>query len=119
MAEKTNKRPGNVMTDPIKIRAKMAKTRATLARELGALKGRVFGTPALQGEKTMSQAKVKSARSAKKAKKSARSPASTKEKAKEVLEHKLAGAALGAVKGAAEVMVPEKNGTDKDKKASQ
>jgi hypothetical protein len=100
MAQATNNRAGNVKADPKKIRAQMAKTRAALTRELGALKGRVFGIPADKGEKIM-PSKTKAAR-ARKAKKT-RGPS----KAREVLEHVLTGAALGAVKGAAEVIVPE------------
>jgi hypothetical protein len=99
MAQATANRAGNVRADPKKIRAQMAKTRAALARELGALKGRVLGIPAGKGEKIMSS-KTKAAR-ARKSKKAGPS------KAREVLEHVLTGAALGAVKGAAEVIVPE------------
>ena len=110
------------MDGPEQLRADMAKTRATLGRELGALKGRVFGTPADKGEKTMSQTKGKLARSDKeisKAKKPGRSRGATKGKAKEVLEHALIGAALGAVKGAAEIIAPQKNGTQQEEKPKQ
>jgi hypothetical protein len=99
MAQTTNHRAGRVKADPKKIRAQMAKTRAALTRELGALKGRVLGIPADKGEKIMSRTKTARARKSKKAK--------TPGKAREVLEHVLTGAALGAVKGAAEVIVPE------------
>jgi hypothetical protein len=100
MAQATNHRAASVTADPKKIRAEMAKTRAALARELGALKGRVFGFPAGKGEKIMF-GKTKTARRRKS--KKTNGPG----KAREVLEHVLAGAALGAVKGAAEVIVPE------------
>jgi len=100
MAQATNHRAGRVTADPKKIRAQMARTRAALTRELGALKGRVLGIPADKGEKIMSS-KTKTARGRKS--KKAKSPS----KAREVLEHVLTGAALGAVKGAAEVIVPE------------
>lgn len=122
MAQKTSNRAGDVMDGPEQIRADMAKTRATLGRELGALKSRVFGTPADKGEKTMSQTKAKPARSDKKmskAKKPGRRRSSTKGKTQEILEHALMGAALGAVKGAAEIITPEKNGTQRETKPKQ
>jgi hypothetical protein len=75
----------------------MAKTRAALTRELGAIRSRVFGIiPVHTGEKIMAT-KTKS-----KSKKS-----KTPGKAMEIVEHVLAGAALGAVKGVAEAIVPE------------
>jgi hypothetical protein len=99
MAQATNIGAGKLTANPKKIRAQMAKTRAALARELGALKGRVFGIPAGKGEKIMSRKTKTRARKSKKA--------TGPSKAREVLEHVLTGAALGAVKGAAEVIVPE------------
>jgi hypothetical protein len=109
MAQGTNQRAVHVRPDPKKIRAAMTKTRAALTRELGALKGRVFGIPAGKGGATMSgKTKTRSRKS-----KNSKKPG----KAMEVLEHVLAGAALGAVKGAAEVIVPEveKTKTDREK----
>ena len=97
MAKRANQGTGNVRPDPKKIRAEMAKTRAALTRELGALKGRVFGIPADKGEKIMTT-KTKARKSRK-----SKGPG----KAKEVLEHVLTGAALGAVKGVAQAIAPE------------
>jgi hypothetical protein len=60
---------GPVPADPAAIRAEMAKTRAALTRKLGALKGRLFGTPSPERRgdtTTMPQKKGKSASPAKK-----------------------------------------------------
>lgn len=118
MAQETNQGAGSVMDDPKTMRAEMAKTRATLGRELGALKSRVFGTPA-KGAKSMSASKAKSARPAKKAskaKKAKGSSGSTKAQVTKVLKQVLTGAAMGAMKGAAEVIVPKMNETAKVRK---
>lgn len=98
MAEATNNGAGKLTDNPKQIRAQMARTRAALTRELGALKGRVLGIPASKGEKTMAS-KTKT--------RGRKSKAKRPGKVREVLEHVLTGAALGAVKGAAEVIVPE------------
>lgn len=121
MAQKTSNGAGNVTDDPKQIRAEMAKTRATLGRELGALKGRVLGTPATKGANTITPTKQKPAHSDKKTSKAKKTghSRSTKGKVKEVLTHMLAGAVVGAVKGAAEVIAPEKNGMEKQKKSKR
>lgn len=116
MAQETSKGAGIVTDSPTQIRAEMAKTRATLERELGALKSRVFGTPAKKGIKAMTQTKAKSAGSSKKtpkAKKAGSGRAATATKTKEVLKKVLTGAAVGAVKGAAEALLPAKKNTAK------
>jgi len=99
----------------------MAKTRAALTRKLGVLKSRFTSRPAHQrGRTTMAQQKEKSSASSKKTPQRKKSSGSTgskvARKTKKVLGDMLAGAAVGAVKGAVEAIQPEEQ---QGKKASK
>lgn len=125
MAKKSDDAGSNVAADPDTIRADMARTRANLGRELDALKGQLLGTPqpaGKKGKKTVAAHKSKSAEAASKKPSAKKSTGSVGKKVvkktKEVLGDLLAGAAVGAVKGAAEAAEPlvEKAAGSKKKK---
>lgn len=95
-------------------RAKIARTREALARKLGVLTNRLFGTtnPSNEGKREnmvakKSDVKSSSARGGAKTQKSKKSPAKKRSsKANQVMGEMLAGAAIGAVKGTAEALPP-------------
>jgi hypothetical protein len=109
-----------VSTDPKAIRARMAKTRSALERKLGELKSRFSLSPASEkrtkpmatkkssgGTMTKKKATAKAGKAMKTVKKTAGKYAT---KAKKVLGDMLAGAAVGAVKGAAEAVETDTKG---------
>lgn len=113
---------------PAVIRGEIARTRAALADKLGALKQRILGTPNETHERKKSmastKAKAKADPSGAKTKKSTRATGENSKKsnskkqgasAKRVMGEVLAGAAVGALKGAAEALPTPREKT-KEKK---
>jgi hypothetical protein len=97
------------------IRAAMAQTRADLTRAVSALKEHLFGaagTARPRGRKPMATKKASKTPSASKKKNGTKKGHSGRSKggrtAKKVMTEMLAGAAVGAVKGAAEAVAPKR-----------
>lgn len=119
MAQRTAASGGPLSNDPETIRAEIAKTRAALQQELDQLKRRLFSSrePVPRNkEKKMAKKKTTSGKN-----KSASSRSSTRSgsKTKKVLGEMLAGAAVGAVKGAAEAALPDKERKEQGKKSAK
>ncbi len=124
MAQGTAGPGGPVTADPGALRAGMAKTREELTRKLGALKRRVSAGPAQpKGTKIMAAKKEKTSTAKKStgSKKSGGSrPRTVTGKAKKVMKDVLAGAAHGAVAGAAEAAMADlEKASPKPKKSGQ
>jgi hypothetical protein len=145
MAQGTDK-PGGEVTEAASLRADMARTRAALTRKLGALKERILGpdsAPKEEGRRAMatkrrrttkskSAGRGKSAASAKTAKRTTakkkppkgktasrrRTARGRKSAVQKVLGDMLTGAAAGAVRGAAEAVLPPDRRGNKTGEAS-
>jgi hypothetical protein len=112
MAQGTTNSDGE-LSSPEEIRAAMAKTREHIAGNLDVLKKRVLGESDSTKRKRRTVTKKKEASNGNKkkssVKKSKGSHSPVKTKAKAVLGNMLKGAAVGAVKGAAEAVMPERS----------
>jgi hypothetical protein len=115
MAERANPSGKPVRGDPATIRAAMAQTRADLTRAVRALKEHLFGAPSTarpRGRKPMATKKAQKSSPASKKKSGTKKGHSGQSKggrtAKKVMTKMLAGAAVGAVKGAAEAVAPKR-----------
>ena len=115
-------------------RAEMARTRSRLSKNLSELKKRILQPFTKSEDEPMAATKTKSGKSKSKSKKRKSSAASSKPmktikrtagkamtKTKKVLGEMLAGAAVGAVKGAAEAVTPDepKKGGAKNRSAQK
>lgn len=125
MAPRTSAAGGQVSADPEAILAEMVATRASLKRKVARLKDRLLGPTRPtrnKKEKPVAQKKEKTTPSRKKAsggKKSGTGRISKKagNKMKEVLGDMLAGAAVGAVKGAAEAALTDTSPTGRTRQS--
>lgn len=120
MAQRTGESGSDVTAEPDAIRACMAQTRADLGRKLGKLKSRVLGRSPRKGKKdTMTQKKTKGSAAKKKTSAAKKTMNKVVRKAKKVAGEMLAGAAVGAVKGAAEAVMPDEKSSGKNAKSEK
>jgi hypothetical protein len=120
MAQRTGESGGDVTADLDAIRARMAQTRADMGRKLGKLKSRLLDPPPRKGKKdTMTQKKKATAGKKKTAAAAKKTMKKAVSKTKKVLGEMMAGAAVGAVKGAAEAVMPDEKSSAKGPKSEK